>query len=196
MLTFAHHDLAVDYHEVDSLGILVRLGVGRRVANRARIENDDVGGEALAEDAAIGDPHSGGWTRGDAPDPLFERVEALIAHVAPEESREGAVTPRVWPAAAQGAIRRERQPIRDHQREGVLEEPAHVLLALRVDHHVHLEVVIHQETQERLLGRGTHHPGDFRHLLALEATVHLASDGGDQHPLPLVRRRAEAAVVA
>src|SRR5262249_49629084 len=51
-----HYRLPVDQHEIDPLGILMRIGEGRAVTHRGGVEDDQVGGQTFANQPSIVDP--------------------------------------------------------------------------------------------------------------------------------------------
>src|SRR5579872_562472 len=71
-----HHEFSVHQHRLDSLRILVRLLEGRLVPDRGRIENDNVGGQAFAEQAAILDSENLSGQRSRRAHRVFDRDDA------------------------------------------------------------------------------------------------------------------------
>ena len=74
---------------------LRRLVVGGDVADRRRVEDDDVGGVADGERAAAGEAEIARREAGHLPDRGLEREEADLAAVVAEHARERAPQARV-----------------------------------------------------------------------------------------------------
>src|SRR4051794_34950163 len=106
------HDCSVDDHGFDAGRIPVRLGERGGVDNRLRVPNGDVRPIAGSDEATLGQAETVGGKAGHLPDRLLESQYAPLAHIPPEDAREGAVGTRVWRAMAQRAIWRERRAVR------------------------------------------------------------------------------------
>ena len=73
-------------------------------ADRVRVEEDQVGAVALADQAPVGQPQPGGGARGEVRDALLQGEHAQLPHVAAEILREGAVRARVRLVALEDAV--------------------------------------------------------------------------------------------
>ena len=87
----AQNDSTIHNHVKDSFAEVMRVFVGRDVANLCGIENDDVRFHPWAEHAAIRKVCSIRGLRRRFAHGLFEREEMLVANVVSEDARERAV---------------------------------------------------------------------------------------------------------
>src|SRR6266446_5494524 len=89
------HYGAVDDHVRDARWITVRVGIGRLVLDGGRVEDRDVGREALAQQAAIRESQPRGRHPGHLVHRRLQREEAALARVLAEDTGKRAVGPRV-----------------------------------------------------------------------------------------------------
>src|SRR3954469_2393083 len=104
-------DAAVDDHDVDADGILLRLLERAVVGDGLRIEDDDIGEEAFFDRAAIGELHLRRRAAGHLADRIRQLEHVLVADVAAENPRERAVGPWVRLAGAERTVRTDRRRV-------------------------------------------------------------------------------------
>ena len=122
--------------------IAVRVGVGRAVVEIVRVEDRDVGAPALARAGrgrAASSARAG--SAGHLVDRAFERQQPLVAHVAADDAREGAVEARMRHALADDAVIGDAIAVGADERGGRAHDRADVVLADRGDQHAGRAVV-------------------------------------------------------
>src|SRR5207245_7460062 len=122
LLAALRRDLPVHNYILDARRVLSGLFIGRAVGYRLRIEDHDVGGEALAQLAPFRQLHAARRKRGHLAHPFLQREQALLADVCPKHAREGAVEPRMRFAG------RRWYAVRPDHAQRVGEDPPHVRL--------------------------------------------------------------------
>lgn len=85
------HQDAVGVYGLDADRVLVRFGESGFVGDGLGVEEDQVGGEAWAELAAVGEVEGGGGLAGHFADGVFEGGDFKFADVATEDAGVGAV---------------------------------------------------------------------------------------------------------
>src|SRR5579864_998572 len=88
MFAAVNDKVAVDDHRVDALRILVRILESRLVCDRVEIEQHDVGGLPLANDASVGKAQLRCRHPRHFVDRRLEAEEFELASVSPESARE------------------------------------------------------------------------------------------------------------
>ena len=96
---------------------LVRIGVGRAVAEILRIEDRDVGAIAFLQQAAVRELERARGRAGHLVDRQLQRQRAALAHVMVDDARERAVEARVRHALADRAVGRDAIAVGADQRE-------------------------------------------------------------------------------
>src|SRR5207248_7438036 len=99
------HDLPVDDDRTDSDRVLKWFREGGAVGHGRRIEDHQIGGEAVSDQASIGEVKLPRRQTGHFVDGLLERDHVLFAHVLAEDAREGAEVARMRHARAERAAR-------------------------------------------------------------------------------------------
>ncbi len=99
VLAVVDGQVAVDGDVADAVAEGVGLGVGGPVKHPVRVEDDQVGGHAGSNRAAVGQTQAPGWHAGHLPHSRLQRQYPLLAHVAAEHPHERAVAARVRHAA-------------------------------------------------------------------------------------------------
>src|SRR5262249_8364531 len=125
---------AVDEHVLDPGRILVGLLICRAVADPAWVEDHEVGPPADRDDAAILEPETPRRETRHLVHALRPGQHALLARVLAQDTREGAVAPRVRLACGRAAGRQRRAVGADH--DGLVHERASeiTLVELEEDH--------------------------------------------------------------
>src|SRR5438876_6079550 len=100
-----HDGHAVDDDVLDALREALWLLVGRERTNPARVEDDDVGDEAVTEEAAVGQPEPRGGRGRHLADAFGKREQLAIAHELAEDPRVGAVRAGARSLAEEDAVR-------------------------------------------------------------------------------------------
>ena len=91
MLAVVYHRGAVDEDVLDAYGVLVRVLEGGPVDHCVRVEHDDVGGPALLDQAPVTEAEALGREAGHLVDGGLQVHHGVVADVASEDARVGAV---------------------------------------------------------------------------------------------------------
>ena len=94
----------VDEHVVDPFGQGAAGGVGRAVGHTGRVEDGDIGDEAGADQAAVGQAKPSGGVRRQVGDGLGPGIIAELASVITQVAGKGSPAARVREAAAEDAV--------------------------------------------------------------------------------------------
>src|SRR3984957_3548720 len=158
------HKHAVDDDTgVRAARVVVRVGVGREVGEIVGVEDRDIGTPALREKAAVAQLQRLRRRAGHLVDRRFERQQVLLADIAADDAREGAVETRVRHALADRAIGRDAITVGADQRNAIPHDGADVVLADRGDQHTGRTVIGDQmvaQLVDRVGARGDGERGD------------------------------------
>jgi len=173
--------------------VAVRIRERRLVAHRGRVEEGQVGGPPALHQSAVLQAELGRGHAGHLVDRGLPREQALLAAVDAEHTREGPVAPRVGLAGMRAGARVQRQRVRAHHVVGVAERGAHILLALREDHHGDPGALLHHEIHHGLGRLLAGAPGQLRDVDAGQLGLRA---GGDHDLVPAHAARAGSPALA
>src|SRR5262245_13473072 len=144
------YDLAVDYHVIDSGGVLLRLLEGRAVGDGLIVKDHDVGGHSRPQQAAVPQPESLRGQRTHLADGFFHADQTLIADVDSQDARVVAESARVRDAGALGV---NHARVRSDHRKRLFKDSLDVLVRHLAQDHLR---AARQQQINRLLRLRTH----------------------------------------
>ena len=143
------HDLSADHHQVEPERIREGSLERRRVDHPGRIEDDQIGERAGANDSEVRHAEALRRERGHLPDGLLQGEETLLAHVASEDARGCPERPGVRPPGRERPVDGGRAPVRADGGPGLHEGEHQVVLGPELAKRHRIAPVAQHELDER-----------------------------------------------
>ncbi len=198
-LAVGQHARPVHEQVMHTRRVLVGVLEGRVIGDRRGIEDDDVGVETGPELAASMEREVAGGQGSELPNRLFQRGDALLAHVLAQQPGEVAVRARMRVRLEEDALGGGRPGVRVEAHPGERDLAPDVLLRHEEVDRAHVTVVGDHQVDRRLLGcrpalgghLGQRHPGERLERVLLEADQEDAVRRARElvKRLPVLRRR-------
>ena len=185
MAPLVQHHAPVDDDGGDAGGILERIGEGRAIGDRGRIEDHQVRGQPLLDQPAIRDVQLRGGEAAHLVDRLFERDHLLLADVLAEDAREGAEAARVRHTGAERPARRQRGSVGADRDPRLLHRQLEVPLVDDEPDAADAAVVRDQDLEDEVVGVFSRR---LRRLVDAHALVLLVGGLPDRGELDVVPR--------